>query len=149
MTKKLILILTILLSCVIIEHLWFLTYMEIYVNPTPVSYPQNHQLIPKLPHTIYPISAYNVGVVSQTDDSPCIGATNEDLCQALDNGENICASNKHPLGTILLIEDWGKCRVADRLNKKYSHRIDIAMKATEINEALKWGLKYKKVYQLN
>jgi len=90
------------------------------------------------------VSAYNVGDVHQTDSTPCIGATSEDLCEAIKH-ENICAYNQVPLGTRIYIEGYGWCRVADRTHPKYANRIDLAFPLEQKGEALNWGVRTKKV----
>lgn len=96
--------------------------------------------------TIRTITAYNVGIEAQTDDTPCFGATGEDLCTALERGEKVCAANFVPLGTLLTIEGYGECVVKDRMARRYSDRVDIAMRATENERAINWGVKELKVY---
>lgn len=93
-------------------------------------------------HSYHEITAYTLSV-DETDDTPCIGAGNNDLCKALKNGESICATNFVPLGTFLYIEGYGRCKVADRMNRKYKDRIDILMHTKK--EAFRWGVKTKKV----
>ena len=91
------------------------------------------------------ITAYNVGVVAQTDNTPCIGASGDNLCELIELGVNICAANFVPLRTDLEIEGIGKCKVLDRMNKRYSFRVDIAMGPDEIAKAEQFGIKFKKV----
>ncbi|NIO16994.1 MAG: hypothetical protein GTN70_08340 [Deltaproteobacteria bacterium] len=86
------------------------------------------------------VTAYNVGVVAQTDDRPCIGATGDDLCEMIFSGDRICASNGFPLGTRLLIENYGECRVLDRMNRRYRNRVDIAMGPDEVQRAIDFGI---------
>jgi 3D (Asp-Asp-Asp) domain-containing protein len=92
------------------------------------------------------VTAYNVGVVAQTDNTPCIGASGDDLCKMVEQGYNVCAANFVKLGTYLEIENIGKCIVLDRMNSRYNNttRIDFAMGPDEITEAKKFGLQYKK-----
>jgi 3D (Asp-Asp-Asp) domain-containing protein len=85
------------------------------------------------------ISAYNVGDPYQTDDSPCTAANGEDICLALDLGYKRCASNMVPFGTVLDISGFGQCIVTDRMNSRYQNHVDIAFKATEKKEAMKFG----------
>ena len=85
-------------------------------------------------------TAYNVGDPSQTDGSPCIGASQENLCTAVAQGEKICAANFVPLNTYLYVENYGICRVADRMNSRFENRIDIALQAHEKDRAVKFGL---------
>jgi 3D (Asp-Asp-Asp) domain-containing protein len=92
------------------------------------------------------ITAYNVGVVAQTDDTPCIGASGDDLCKMVERGYNICAANFVKLGTYLEIEDIGSCIVLDRMNSRYNGttRIDFAMGPDKITEAKQFGLQHRK-----
>lgn len=60
----------------------------------------------------------------QTDSSPCVGANNQDICVLWRSGQNICATNAFPLGTELKIDKLGDCLVIDRMNKRFSQRID-------------------------
>lgn len=91
------------------------------------------------------VTAYNVGVVAQTDNTPCIGASGDDLCELVAQGIKVCAANFVPLGTHLEIEGFGTCKVLDRMNVRYTSRVDIAMGANEIAQAKEFGLKRKKV----
>ncbi len=90
--------------------------------------------------TVREVTAYNVGVVAQTDEHPCIGATGDDLCEMIFSGVSICASNGFPLGTRLLIENYGECRVLDRMNRRYRNRVDIAMGPDEVQRAIDFGI---------
>lgn len=92
------------------------------------------------------VTAYNVGVVAQTDNTPCIGASGDDLCKMVEQGYNVCAANFVKLGTYLEIENIGKCIVLDRMNSRYNGttRIDFAMGPDEITKAKQFGLQYKK-----
>jgi len=91
------------------------------------------------------VTAYNVGLVAQTDNTPCIGASGDNLCQLVEGGVNVCAANFVPLGTYLEIEGIGICRVLDRMNARYAYRVDIAMGPDEIFEARGFGLQKLKV----
>lgn len=90
--------------------------------------------------TVREVTAYNVGDRSQTDEHPCIGASGDNLCSRLERGEKICALNGVPLGTILVIQNYGECIVMDRMNSRYRNRVDIAMKVSELGKARKFGL---------
>jgi len=91
------------------------------------------------------VTAYNVGVVAQTDSTPCIGASGDDLCKLFEQGVNICAANFVRLGTNLEIEGFGTCVVLDRMNKRHTSRVDILMGPNEIAKAKNFGLQRKKV----
>jgi len=94
---------------------------------------------------IIEVSAYNVGDKFQTDDSPCIGATGENLCEVIKN-EIIFANNTYPKGTRVCIEHIGCGRIADRMNSRYKNRFDLAMRLDEKQRAIKFGvqnLRYK------
>lgn len=83
------------------------------------------------------VSAYNLGDVSQNDDSPCIGAFNENLCEAKDL---VFANNYYLPGTLVCIDKVGCGRVADRMNSRYGkEHFDIAMKLEDKQVALNFG----------
>jgi 3D (Asp-Asp-Asp) domain-containing protein len=95
--------------------------------------------------TIREVTAYNAGDPYQTDDSPCISANGEDICLALEKGYNRCAANFVPFGTELQIispeTGWEfQCLVVDRMNSRYPNRVDIAMKLSEKDRAIKFGM---------
>jgi 3D (Asp-Asp-Asp) domain-containing protein len=91
------------------------------------------------------VTAYNVGVREQTSDSPCIGASGKDLCRLVDEGQNVCAANFVDLGTVLRIAELGECVVLDRMHRRFSHRVDIAMRGDAVEEALEFGLQRRHV----
>ena len=91
------------------------------------------------------VTAYNVGVREQTSDDPCIGASGRDLCRLVEEGRSVCAANFVALGTILRIEEYGECVVLDRMNRRFAHRVDIAMKEDAVDEALEFGLQRRVV----
>lgn len=95
--------------------------------------------------TIRVVTAYNVGDTSQTDSTPCIDASNTNICRALGRGEKRCAANFVPLGTVLNIENYGTCKVTDRMNRRYKNRVDIAFPLDKKAEALKFGKQELKV----
>ena len=121
--------------------------IENIVNSQIVNSNQQKELITieVLEETIREVTAYNVGDVYQTDDSPCIGAYSKvNLCEEVGRGRNVCASNFVPLGTKLLIEGangWSfECIVWDRMNSRFTDRVDIAMNLWEKDRAIKFGL---------
>jgi 3D (Asp-Asp-Asp) domain-containing protein len=91
-------------------------------------------------YTLRRVTAYNVGDSVQTDASPCIGAGHENLCQALARGEKVCAANFVPINTYLHIQNYGICRVADRMNRRFKNRVDIAMETRQKHKAVKFGV---------
>jgi len=91
------------------------------------------------------VTAYNVGVKRQTDDTPCLGATGENLCRLVAQGFKVCAANFVAPETILNIEGYGECVVLDRTNRRFSHRVDIAMSKDEADEALEFGIQRRYV----
>jgi len=91
------------------------------------------------------VTAYNVGVRQQTSDEPCIGATGENLCRLVAQGLKVCAANFVAPETILNIEGYGECVVLDRMHRRFSHRVDIAMREDEIDRALEFGLQRRHV----
>jgi 3D (Asp-Asp-Asp) domain-containing protein len=90
--------------------------------------------------TIREVTAYNLGDPAQTDDSPCITATGQDGCKLLEQGINICAANFVPLGTTIYVDHFGECLVIDRMASKHPNRVDIGMKLSEHQRAIKFGL---------
>jgi 3D (Asp-Asp-Asp) domain-containing protein len=86
------------------------------------------------------VTAYNVGVREQTSDAPCIGAAGQDLCRLIARGLKVCAANFVDLKSILHIEGHGECVVLDRMNRRFAHRVDIAMKKDEVARAIKFGI---------
>ena len=91
------------------------------------------------------VTAYNVGVKRQTSDEPCIGATGQDLCRLVARGLKVCAANFVDPETILHIEGYGECIVLDRMNRRFAHRVDIAMRKDEVDTALEFGLQRRHV----
>lgn len=89
--------------------------------------------------TIRDVTAYNVGDPAQTDSTPCISASNQNICKALEAGELHCAANFVPLGTKLHIENIGICTVTDRMNRRYKNRVDIAMPKNDNKKACEFG----------
>ncbi len=68
--------------------------------------------------TIRVVTAYNAGDPRQTDDTPCISASGENICKALAKGKKRCAANFVPLGSRLHVGKIGVCLVTDRTNRK-------------------------------
>jgi len=91
------------------------------------------------------VTAYNVGVRGQTSDEPCIGATGHNLCRLVARGLKICAANFVGPETILHIEGYGECVVLDRMNRRFAHRVDIAMRKDEVDRAVEFGVQRRQV----
>ncbi len=89
------------------------------------------------------VSAYN-SVAWQTDDTPCIGAQGTDICTLREQGEEVCAANFVPLGTVLRVEGLGDCVVRDRMNARYYYRVDWYM-GMDIAAARQWGVQYQDI----
>lgn len=98
-----------------------------------------------IPGLVREVTAYNVGRRKQTSDQPCIGATGRNLCRLVAQGLKICAANFVEPDTILHIEGYGECVVLDRLNRRFSHRVDIAMRGDEVDKALEFGVQRRHV----
>ena len=79
----------------------------------------------------------------QTDNTPCISASGINICEAT---IKVCASNEFPFGTKLLI-DGKVCEVQDRMNYRYTYRIDLFFKDKE--SAANWGKRTVEVIKLN
>ncbi len=56
----------------------------------------------------------------ETDATPCIAASNIDICKLYAKNVNICASNDYPFGTLLRVDGMGVCVVLDRMNRRYT-----------------------------
>ena len=82
------------------------------------------------------VTAYTLGRVEETDDTPCVGASNLDLCAIVRGGGVVYASNGYPLGTVLSV-GGKKGVVLDRMARRYTTEIDIAM--LDYQEALQFG----------
>jgi len=91
------------------------------------------------------VTAYNVGDPDQTWGDPCISASGENLCNELNSGKKRCAANFVPIGTQLYIENFGICRVSDRMHRRFKNRVDIAMKRDELKKAKVFGKKRLRV----
>lgn len=90
--------------------------------------------------TIREVSAYNAGDRNQTDDSPCIGAWGDNICELLEQGVIVYAANFVPYRTELNIDKIGHGIVLDRLASRYSNRVDYAMRLDEFERAKKFGV---------
>jgi 3D (Asp-Asp-Asp) domain-containing protein len=96
----------------------------------------NNQVVSE---TIREVTAYNAGDPKQTAGDPCISASGENICKALQQGKNRCAANFVALGTVLHIDKYGVCLVTDRMNRRYRNRVDIAMRSHEYRKARRFG----------
>jgi len=97
------------------------------------------------PGSVREVTAYNVGDKRQTDDTPCLGATGENLCRLVARGLKVCAANFVAPETVLNIEGYGECVVLDRTNRRFAHRVDIAMRENEAEKALEFGIQRRYV----
>lgn len=89
------------------------------------------------------ITAYNSDI-RQTDDSPCVTANNFNVCES--GVEDTIASNFLPFGAKVKIPALFGDKVfivRDRMNKKFSNRIDIWM--LEKPAAVNFGAKIAKI----
>lgn len=93
------------------------------------------------------VTAYN-SVPWQTDATPCIGAQGTDICDIYAAGENVCAANFVPLGTVIEVEGLGHCTVRDRMNARYYYRVDWYM-GMDIDGAKQFGIQNKTVHVYN
>ena len=149
---KIILSLGLLLAIGIIQFCnLFLAGVEAGVTKTFYANAQEFQLI--VPHKEQPeievcevldeyktiVTAYNAGDPNQCDNSPCIASNGENICTALALGYKRCASNKYLFGTTLEVEGYGKCIVVDRMNKRFTDRVDVAFTAEKKTEAMAFG----------
>lgn len=95
---------------------------------------------PKVIRTsVHPMTAYN-SEPGQTDNSPCITANGFNVCE---HGiEDTIAANFLKFGTKVMIPELFGDRVfivRDRMNKRYTDRVDIWMK--DYDDAIKFGLR--------
>ena len=104
--------------------------------------PERAELETALPEQVMyrEFTAYNAGDPYQCDDTPCISASLDNICQLLAQGQIIFASNEFPLGTKLYVEGIGEGIVLDRMNSRFKTRIDYAMQAHEKQRAVAFGL---------
>lgn len=89
------------------------------------------------------ITAYN-SEAGQTDGSPCVTANNFNVCRH--GVEDTIAANFLPFGTKVKIPALFGDRifvVRDRMNKRYSDRVDVWM--IEKPDALKFGVRIAKI----
>ncbi len=142
------LVIVVILMGLKFDDLSHFNYKMEYIPNTSIKTQIDEILKPNkvLEGTIREITAYNVGIVWQTDDSPCIGASGDNICQLLDQGVKVCATNFVPLYSELEIENYGRCVVLDRMNSRYKNRVDIAMKSNEVVRAIKFGKQNLKVF---
>lgn len=95
---------------------------------------------PKIIRTsVHPMTAYN-SEPGQTDDSPCITANGFNVCEH--GVEDTIAANFLKFGTKVMIPELFGDRVfivRDRMNKRYTDRVDIWMKSYD--DAIQFGLK--------
>lgn len=69
------------------------------------------------------VSAYT-SEISQTDGSPCISASGNNICEQWQDGNDVCAANFVDFGTKLYVEGLGICTVLDRMNSRYPDTVD-------------------------
>ncbi len=113
---------------------------------------QNNKVINHLPKNNYLrivrveyhiVTAYSSSK-DECDSSPCITADNFDLCK--NNKENVVAVNWLKFGTKIRIPEYAGNRiftVQDRMNKRYSNRLDIWMKNKK--SAKNFGVKFYRI----
>ncbi len=84
----------------------------------------------------------------ETDDTPCESADGSDICRRYADGEDLCAANFVPFGTVLGIgtDDDGSpsftCTVADRTSEAQGETVDLYMgTGRNLGTALEWGRK--------
>lgn len=120
------------------------TNLDNLVIKTAINSPEaNFELYEVSEGIVRDLTAYN-SVPEQTWGDPCIAADNTNICERFAAGELICAANFVPFGTKLYIDTIGECTVADRMNSRYSDRVDIFMDK-DIAAAKNFGIKHLKV----
>jgi len=96
------------------------------------------------PGELYTYATAYTSSVAETDSTPCITADGYNVCEA--NEENVIATNFLPFGTVVKIpEVYGDREfiVHDRMNRRYSNRIDIWMK--DRGDAIQFGKQQVKI----
>lgn len=123
MKYKLIIIIAIILTCVGVCYAKPLNTQDEQLEPTTVANLTSTFIIEVDKTTTF--TGYSLSV-DETDESPCIGARNNNLCE-LKKEMLICASRDLPLDTVIYIDGFGECVIKDRMSKKYLNtgRIDI------------------------
>ena len=117
------------------------TKVEIWRVEENYQYVRQVESIPQYEYnrTTAEVSAYTLGRVEETDDSPCIGAFGDNLCEMVSRGIGVCASNAYGAGQRLVVGGF-ECRVLDRMNARYDNgEIDIAM--LDYQQAKQYGRK--------
>jgi len=94
--------------------------------------------------TVRETSAYT-STVGQTDSTPCISASGDDICKLYDQGVKVVASNAFPIGTKVMVEGYGEAIVLDRMNSRYQNAVDIYF-GYDTQRALEWGRRNVRVY---
>ena len=89
--------------------------------------------------TVRETSAYT-STVGQTDSTPCISASGDNICTLYDQGVKVVASNAFPIGTKVMVEGYGEAIVLDRMNSRYQNAVDVYF-GTDTQMALNWGRK--------
>ncbi|MFZ5364621.1 MAG: hypothetical protein ACOZBH_00205 [Patescibacteria group bacterium] len=93
---------------------------------------------------LYTVATAYTSSKAETDATPCITADGYNVCQA--GEENVIATNFLPFGTKVKIPDlYGDKEfvVHDRMNRRYSNRIDIWMK--DRSDAIEFGKQQVKI----
>lgn len=82
----------------------------------------------------------------ETDGSPEVGATGQNIYKLYLKHDNTCASNDYSFGTVILVPGVGTCTVRDRMNQRYNGKghIDFYM-GYNTKQALQFGSKQMEV----
>lgn len=85
------------------------------------------------------VTAYS-SRVQETDSTPEIGATGQNIYKLYLKHDNTCASNDYSFGMILVIPGLGTCTIRDRMNQRYNGKghIDFYM-GYNTKQALQFG----------
>jgi 3D (Asp-Asp-Asp) domain-containing protein len=92
------------------------------------------------------VTAYTSRVI-ETDNEPCLSASGDNICELYAKGKQICATNAYPLHTKLYIKGFGECEVLDKMNKRFTQRVDIYF-GMDLARALKFGLQTLEVSKI-
>lgn len=62
------------------------------------------------------------------------------LCNLVEKGINVCATNFVPLRNKLYVHKFGECIVLDTMNARFGNRVDLAIEKSEYDWAIRFGV---------
>lgn len=131
----------VLVAIITIPSPWSFSYDS---RPAVVPAPQSGETQKSSPAGVRTVTAYTLRP-EETDDSPCIGAYNDDLCE-ISKTVQVCASNEFKRGTKLKVGDV-ECIVMDKTSPRYKNRVDLVK--SNLGEALLFGRQKLEVAVIN